>query len=94
MNDELEMDDFDERQHDDEEPDEAARRIIAKHINKLDTRLKLLRRSAKSQNRYLNDTDREQLREWMRRQIDLTLDTFQDVNDDSGGFSFTGTGEW
>lgn len=90
----LDLDDFDDSQHDDEEPDEAARRIIRGHLNKLDERLKLTRKSAKSQNRHLGAQDREEVRAWLRHQVDLTLEFFQDDKGDGGGFSFSTDGDW
>lgn len=80
--------------HNDEEPDERAKRLITERMGVLMEQERRLRKRIQLHARNLSEDDREHLAAFLRRDRDLTVAYLEDVENDLPEFSFPSDREW
>lgn len=78
--------------HDDEEPDERAKRLITDRMRFVMEQERKLRKRVQLHARHLSEDDREHLARFLRRDRDLTVAYIEDVENDLPEFTFPSDG--
>lgn len=78
--------------HEDEEPDERAKRLIIDRMRAVMEQERRLRKRVQLHARNLSEDDREHLAKFLRRDRDLTVAYIEDVENDLPEFTFPSDG--
>lgn len=89
----LQADDVVER-HDDEEPDERAKRLIFDRLKSLMHEERRLRKRVRLHGRDLNEHDRSYLAKFLARNRELTIGLIEDIGDDLPEFVWPTDADW